>query len=53
MKPSRLIETFLLTVMLSLGACGTTPPTKFFLLGWIFGGAPTDWSVPASSFASA
>jgi len=32
MKPSRLIVTILLTVMLSLGACGTTPPTKFFLL---------------------
>ena len=42
MKPSRLIETFLLTVMLSLGACGTTPPTKFFLLSPIpAAGAPT------------
>ena len=32
MMPSRFLGTILLAVLLSLGACGTTPPTKFFLL---------------------
>jgi uncharacterized lipoprotein YmbA len=32
MKPSRYCATILFAVLLSLGACGTTPPTKFFLL---------------------
>jgi uncharacterized lipoprotein YmbA len=32
MMPLRFLETILFVVIFSLGACGTTPPAKFFLL---------------------